>query len=327
MRGLTILVAVVAALYSGYWFAARTAVDRGTAGLVDSLRADGWQVDYADLGTAGFPNRIDTTVTGLHLSRAGLGWDAPFFQVFALSYRPNQVIAVWPPEQVLNLPGGQFTVTSDGLRASASVAVDTALSLDQITAESGPLRIVAAAGWALALDHTLLAFRQSGPDPAGYDAFGEGLAITLPAPLVAALDPQGRLPATVERVRLDAGLVLDRPLDRHMGQGGATLTGLTLREASLVWGEVTLSASGALTFDAAGVPEGRITLSATQWDSLIAMAVAAGAMPATTAPTWAAMADTMARGTDRLEVPVTFSNGMMSVGFIPLGPAPRLFGG
>jgi len=26
-------------------------------------------------------------------------------------------------------------------------------------------------------------------------------------------------------------------------------------------------------------------------------------------------------------VPVTFSNGMMSVGFIPLGPAPRLFGG
>ncbi len=58
--------------------------ERGTLALVEQLRADGWQVDYADLGVAGFPNRIDTTVTGLTLADASgqNGWAAPEVQVY-----------------------------------------------------------------------------------------------------------------------------------------------------------------------------------------------------------------------------------------------------
>lgn len=324
MKALTIVMATLATLWSGYWFAATTAVARGTAGLVETLRANGWQVSYSDLGTAGFPNRIDTTVTDLRLSRAGTGWDVPFFQVFALSYRPNQVIAVWPPEQKIDLAGERLTVTSEGLRASASVTAALALPLDQITAETGPLRVASDAGWTLALDRALLAFRQAGPGAADYDAFGEGAGIALPAPLVARLDPQGRLPATIAVLRLDAGLRFDRPLDRFIGEGGALLTGLTLRDMRLVWGDVTLSGAGDLVIDTLGVPEGRITVSATNWRALIGMAVAAGVLSPETAPTWERMGDTIAAGGERLDIPVTFQGGMMSVGFIPLGPAPRL---
>ena len=329
MRGLTIIVVVLTTLYSAYWFAARAAVTQGTAALIDTLRAEGWDVDYATLSTAGYPNRIDTTATDLRLADpSGLGWAAPLFQVFALSYRPNEVIAVWPPEQVLTLADQSLTVTTDGLRASARVGVSTRLPLDQVTAESGALGIVSDNGWTLSLDRALLAFRQAGSDPTAYEAFAEAAMLALPEPLLAALDPEGRQPLTVSRLRLDAGLIFDRPLDRFAGEGeaggSAALTALTLRDANIDWGDITLSARGALTIDAAGVPEGRITLTATNWRALLELAAAAGAVTPEVAPTWAAMGETMSGGSESLDLPVTFADGMMSVGFIPLGPAPRL---
>lgn len=325
MRGLTIIVAVLAALWSGYWFAARSAVTQGTAALIDSLRAEGWQVEYASLTTAGFPNRLDTTATGLRLADpAGLAWAAPFFQVLALSYRPNEVIAVWPPEQVLTIAGQGLTVSSSGLRASARVGMATSLPLDQVTAESGPLSIASDAGWTLTVNRALVAFRQAGPGPADYDAFAEATALTPPAALTALLDPQGLRPPAVARLRVDAGLTLDRPLDRFAVAAPARVDALTLREFQLEWGDVTLSATGALTIGPTGQPEGRITLTARNWRALIGMAEAAGALSPEVVPTWTAMAERLSGGSDLLDLPVTFQNGMMSVGFIPLGPAPRL---
>jgi len=325
MRGLTIIVAVLTTLYSGYWFVARAAVSQGTDALIETLRDGGWQVDFASLSTVGFPNRIDTTATELRLADpAGLAWAAPFFQVFALSYRPNEIIAVWPDEQVLTLAGQRLSITSQGLRASARIGISTALPLDQVTAESGPMRVDSDQGWSVSLDRALTAFRRAGPVPATYDAFAEATALVPPAVLVARIDPEGNLPETVSRARMDAGLTFDRPLDRFTGEDGPLLTALDLREMVLEWGDITLSAQGTLTVDARGVPDGRITLSVTNWRGLLDLAVAAGAFSPDVAPTWQAMAETMSGGTDQIDLPVTFQNGLMSMGFIPLGPAPLL---
>ena len=97
-----------------------------------------------------------------------------------------------------------------------------------------------------------------------------------------------------------------------------------LREAVIDWGDIGLSATGTLTIDPAGIPDGRITLAATNWRALLDLVAASGAIAPELAPTWLAMAETLSQGTDRIDLPLTFENGRMSIGFIPLGPAPRL---
>jgi hypothetical protein len=325
MRILTIAVAAVAVLYGGYWFAAQAAARQGALRLADNLRAAGWSVDYATLGVAGFPNRIDVTVTGLAIGdpATGIGWTAPEFLVAALAYAPNRVIAVWPAEQELRLPGETIAVAAEGLRASAAVGAATALPLDRVTAESGALHLRSDRGWEAGLGRMLAAVRRAGPGPADYDVFAEAAAVAPPGAISAALDPGGTLPAVIDRIRLDARVTLSRPLDRFAADG-AVVTAIALRQAEFVWGPVRLSLTGDLALDAEGFPEGRLTVGAAGWDRLIAMAVAAGLLSAEAAPGWQRAAEAAASGASELSAPIILSGGRIAFGPIPLGPAPRL---
>ena len=104
MRRLLVVVLVAALAWGGYWFVGARAVESGLTAWIDQRRAEGWAADYATLNTRGFPNRFDTTITDLQLAdpHTGVAWTAPFFQILALSYRPNHVIAVWPDSRRSN---------------------------------------------------------------------------------------------------------------------------------------------------------------------------------------------------------------------------------
>jgi len=326
MRFLTILVAVLGALYFGYWFVGSTALERGANTWLDDLRASGWNVRYDDLSTRGFPSRFDTTLTNPDFRDpvSGIGWQAPFFQVLALSYRPNRVIAVWPPTQDIILPGETLTLQSDGLRASAAVAAATALPLDAVTVEVGAAELISSRGWDVSIARGLLAFRDAGGAPGQYDAFGEVAEIALPSSLVQVLDPARLMPAQVSLLRLDAGISFDRPLDRFAGvEGGPRLTRITLREMRLTWGTVALNATADLTIDSNGVPEGDIALVAANWEQLITLATKAGLIDPAAVPGFTRAASAMANGSDRIDATIKLENGFMSWGPVPLGPAPQ----
>ncbi len=328
MRFLTILVVVLAGLYGGYWFAGRYAMETGVAGFLDGLTEDGWQISYSDLSTQGFPSRFDTTITDLSVTHPtnGVTWATPLFQTLALSYRPTQVIAVWPEQQVITMPGDRLVVTAEGLRASAGVDVGLSLPFDEATVESGPMTVVSDLGWQVALDKLLFAFRDAGPGVADYDLFLNGEKIVPPAEIKALLDPEGTLPAAVDQVWLDAGLTFDQPLDRNM-RGQIRVTAINLRELRLNWGTLAFTAKGQLTVDEVGIPTGEISLSAQNWQQVITLAVSAGVL----SPTMAMMVQRggamLAGGSDTLTAPLTFRDGNMTLGPIPLGPAPRLVAG
>jgi hypothetical protein len=324
MRILIVLATVLAGLYGGYWFVGRSAVSNGAESLVTELRARGWDIGYSDMTTVGFPSRFDTTVTDLAVREPEMGivWQAPVFQVFALSYRPNRVIAVWPGTQMVRVAGQDVAVTSQNLRASAAVTPSTDLALDNITVDGTGLSLSSNMGWTAALARGLFAFRASGPGPTDYDLFVEGTDLVLPADMTARLDPDGSMPASIATLRIDSGLTLDQALDRHLA-GEVALRGLNLRALQLTWGDVTLSGNGTLTIDERGVPEGRITLGVQNWDRLIALAVAAGIIDAGLAPTIGNVATALAAGGDTVSLPLGFQGGQMSLGPLPLGAAPR----
>lgn len=329
MRFLLILVACLAAAYSGYWFVGRGAANAAITGGLERIEAEGLDVAYTSLETVGFPSRFDTTITDLSVADPGRGlaWDVPFFQVFAVSTQPNHVIAVWPDSQRVTLPGERLLITSGDLRASLRASPSPSLPLREATLEGRTLALAADAGWEVDVAATLMALRAVSGEavPANsYEVFAEATDITLPRQILEALGGVEAVPAIAERLRIDGRIALDQPLDRFAAETGPVLTSLTLRDLTFRWGDVTIAGEGSFTVDSTGRPEGRITLEVTNWQRLIDMAQAAGLMTEGQALSVGRAAAAMANGAGQLTAPINFQNGFTALGPLPIGPAPRL---
>jgi len=139
MRRLLTLVLIVASLWSIYWFIGASAQKIALQSWLEDRRGDGWVAEAEELRVRGFPNRFDTILRDLSLADplTGWSWDAPEFQILALSYRPNHVIAVWPPEQQFATPNERMTVTSDLIRGSVRLQPTTALGLEEARIDLG----------------------------------------------------------------------------------------------------------------------------------------------------------------------------------------------
>lgn len=321
IRGMTVAVGLLALGYGGYWFVAANAARAGADHLIQSLRDDGVEVSLGNLAVRGFPSRIDTTATDLRLADPdrGIAWDMPWFQVLALSYRPNLIIAAWPDTQTLRVPGAVLTLHADEMRASAHVGLATDLPLDLATLQSGLITLDADSGWRAGASHLLAAFRRAGETD--YDLFAELGELRLPAPVLARVDPGGTRPAVVPEVRIEGRVHLSGPLSRD-GQVG--LLGLDLTEARFDWGDLGLSVTGSLTADAEGRAEGGLQIELRNWPALLELAMALGILAPDDLPMWDAGLDAAAAGDQSLAATLTFADGQMSLGPLPLGPSPLL---
>ena len=321
MRWLVIAVALVAALWSGWWFVGRAAFERGAVAGIEAARARGWDVAYADLSVTGFPNRFDTTLDAPAVMAPGgaWGWSAPFLQVFALAYRPTELIAVAPDAMVVATPAGPLDVTAGDLRAS--VAVSPSLEPEILRATvAGEALAASGLGLDAALGRGQLALRQAG----GAGTYDVAVSLSDLQPgeaLRAAIDPFATLPATIAAVEADLLATLDRPL----GPGAAPrVRAIDLRAARLAWGDLRAEASGQVRVDAAGVPEGVVTLDVAGWQAALRLAAAAGALPPERLPLVTAGLAGMAGEDGRLTLDLTLAEGEVRLGPITLGPAPRL---
>lgn len=314
MRTLFFVVAVLAALYGGYWVVGSSQVETRAEAALQDLREQGWRVDYADLSTAGFPSRFDTTVTGLELASPDgrFAWAAPFVQVLALSYRPNQVIAVWPEAQRLSVAGQEIEIAAQGLRASATLGLSADLPLDRATLESGLTDVTSESGWALGFDRLLAAIRRAGSGPNAYDLFLEAEGLRPPA-----------LSSNIGRLELDAQVALDAPLGVRLA-AAPRLLGLTLREARLASGDIAVTASGALAPDPQGFLEGQLTLAAENWRGLLDLLEATGLFVHDQRALVEGALEELSSGGDRIEVPVTFRGGRVEALGLDLLEAPRV---
>ncbi len=324
MKRLTILVLVIAAVYSGYWFLGTQTVKDAALNGIASAQQDGWQIDYSDLSMVGFPSRFDTTVTDVSVSPPdGLwSWQAPFLQVFALSYQPNNVIVAFPPTQSLRVGDETLQITAKELRASAGVYANTDLSLKAVTVEAGSSAVASGLGWIVKWDRALLALRDTPGAERSYDFYIDADQIGLPNGFAARIDAEDQLTDTIAGITVDGRVVLDQQLDRHAIEPLAEVIELT--SFVLDWGQISVSAKGEVQIDSAGIPEGRITFKTVQWPILIDLAERSGLIDPGIVPTVTNLANAMAGDGGTLEVPISFQSGFMSLGPLPLGPAPRV---
>lgn len=323
MKRLAFVILLAGLAWSGHWLWGWYSLSTAYEGWFAERRAKGWQADYADMAIRGFPNRHDTTWTELRLTdpESGIGWRAPFFQLFLLSYNRHHAIAAWPDRQLILTPEGEIEVTSDSLQASV-ITSGAEHALERANFAADVLNLTR--GESTTALARLRAGVQRG-EGAAYDLALSVEGLALPAALLRATG--GALPETFHEARLQAQVTFDAPWTLGAAKTRPQPRSLDLTRAELAWGPMALRLAGDLAIDAAGRATGEVHLQARNWQEMLAVARASGRVSALALDGLEATLGLMAQfsgSPTSLDVTLTLDDGQMRLGPLPLGAAPRL---
>ncbi|RRH75109.1 DUF2125 domain-containing protein [Falsigemmobacter faecalis] len=323
MRALIAVIVVAFAAWAGWWFVAAKAGRAGAEAAFTALQAQGWEARHQGIDVQGFPNRVDLTITEPAIAppASAWGWQAPFVQLLALSYKPWHVIAAFPNEQSLQTPAGPARLRAGKLQASVVVTPDTAVALERGQLAGDMLSLEGPGQWNL--DSLSAAIYKN---PGEVNAYDLGLTLTgiTPDPALTGLLPHGLLPDTLPVLHLDALAGFTAALDRHAAETQPELTHLTLRELRSEWGPVKLHLSGRLVPDAEGLAEGSLQLRLEGAATLIEIMGASGMIAEKDMRNLSFAVKAMSGGQDSVTLPLNFARGRMTLALFPVGPAPRL---
>jgi hypothetical protein len=329
MRKLLWAILIAAAAWSAWWFIGSTAKDRALTAWLTNRQAAGWIATTQSLDVTGYPNRFDTKIAGLELANPAQGWawSAPFFQILALSYKPNHIIAVWPNEQAWSTPNGTTRITSDDMRGSVKFVPSTSLALDETTIDIRNLRL-AGADWEAGLESAIFATRRSASGTNAHDLAFTANNLDMPEFWRSLVNRAGNLPDVFSEAALETTLSFDRPWDRtSIENQQPLLTGFDLQKLRLHWGELQLDAIGDVKIDTEGYFVGELQLRVKNWQDILQMYVDSGALSADAASLIHSGLNVLAMlsGDPRtLNAPLTFTDGRAYIGPVWVGYAPRL---
>ncbi len=330
MKALVRTMGVLALVWSLLWLAGSVAVERLVGAWLDQQERAGWVVGYATLGTSGYPTGFDTRLTDLRLAdpATGWAWDAPEFHLVQGSLSPLAIRAIWPAEQSFATPFETITVTSERMESLLHVQPRADLALTTSDTVLHGIRVDSSLDWSSAIDHATLRFARRDEPGHRYDLRFDAEGFVPAGQLLRMLDPAGLLPDRVETFHLSAVTAFARPWDlTALEQSRPALTRLELEEMRAEWGDLALRVSGNLDVDEAGIPTGELSVRAQNWREMVALGANAGAIPERlrgTLETGLSVLAGLSGRPEDLDAALTFSDGQVYFGPIPLGPAPRL---
>jgi hypothetical protein len=319
MKRLILLVLVGVVGWTGFWFVRAQSLRGSVEDWFEARRDDGWTAEYSALRVRGFPYRLDLTVEDIDLNdpERGTGWQAPFFQVLSLSYKPNHVILVFPDEQVLTLPEAVHEITSEGLKASLVTEGDD--EVERFNLEADVLNVTRE-GTDVALAGLRLAFERPGEED---DLYRLGIvAQDMASPQTPVTD------GSTAGLTVQAEIGFDRPWTvRSVEDTRPQPRQIDLTMIDYQVDDLQLNLAGALEVDAKGQPYGELVLRAVNWKTLLEQARRSGEIPegfARTLEQGLTLAAGLSGRKDTLDLPLRFEGKTVSLGVIPLGSAPRL---
>lgn len=330
MRALLVVVLVVAALWSGYWVVGSRTLEQSVNGWFAAQDGDaGMEASESGVSVAGFPNRFDLTVTEPRVMDTveGIGWAAPFVQVFAMTWKPWHIIAAFPQEQTISVPGQEVVATTTQAQASVVMVPGTDLALDRSVVVADGVALRSTAGWEVSATSARFATTRAADDATAHEVGLELTTINPDASFRMALQQASDLPEQIDKLRIDARAEFSAPLDRRAGETRPKPEAVVLREALLRWGDLVISGRGEVVPAADGRAEGRIEIRVENWRKMVPVMVTAGLITPQVSETVAKAMELLANqdGTPEvLDVPLVFAGGLMSLGPIPLGQAPSI---
>lgn len=330
MRTLLRIIAVLALLWAGYWGAVWWGLSQGLPAWLDAREAEGWQAEVDGLSVSGFPLAFRTELRDVALADpdTGLAWRAPRVLAEAKAFRPLSLRVELPPEQTLASPGERIDLRSDVMEATLALAPGPDLAVTGATVRLRGVALNSTAGWSAALAEGTLTSNRLDDDPLTHDIAFSARDARPAGAVLQVIDPAGLMPQVFDRMDMDLRASFDAPWDRHAIEDRRPQPRrIDLGRLAARWGQVELEAAGAVTLDEAGLPEGRISVRVVNWRDLLALAAGSGWVAEGVLPTLEAALGVLAGlsgGPETIDAPLSFQNGFMSLGPVPLGPAPRL---
>jgi hypothetical protein len=332
-RGLKILLGLCV-IWALYWAVAAWGLRQSVAGWFQTQATRGWQVEVGEIAPAGtlggFPWRHVTRIDLPALADPGTGaaWRADWLEL--------QSPAIWPGHQSLRFADGDqrlsyydqtAVISTKGLQADLFLAPGLALELEELGLTSGAWRIGDGQQEMLSADDLDLRMVQ-GEAAEFYRIHAAAQAFRPGAGLRRLLRAAPELPQTFETLTLQADVTFDRPWDRSaLEQRRPQPRRIDLALLDARWGEMRLKVAGTLDVDAAGIPTGELALQVEAWAAFLDMAQDTGLISATARDQASRVVTLLARASgnpEDLDITLGFRGGYITIGPIPLGPAPRL---
>lgn len=329
MKRLLVIILLGAALWSGYWYVAARGARTGFEAWFEARRAEGWQADYTGLEIRGFPNRVDSTFDMPVLAdpETGLAWQARFFQILALSYKPGHIIAVWSNSQSFSTPSAKYDIASENMRASIILAPKAKLPLKRANLVAEAMAITTNDS-ITTFDGVQLAISRREEATQEYRLAVNVDGLMPPLPPGITLQTGGTLPRRLDALRADLSVEFSQPWDlQALEESRPQPTQIKLKLAEAKWGGLELAMAGTLRIDNAGRPTGRMTIKARNWRDIIVLTRQFGWLP----ESWLghveqalSLAAQLSGNATTLDLPLDFKDGEMALGPIPLGPGPLI---
>ncbi|MBL1437285.1 MAG: DUF2125 domain-containing protein [Rhodobacteraceae bacterium] len=325
MKWMFKFVFIAAALWSGYWYFGAQAQEKIYAELLIESRNQGWTAESRNLGVSGFPNRFDTTLTGLNFRDPSgrWSWRGEEFQIKALSYKLNHIIMAWPGEQTVSTPEGNATINAELLRASLVVSPRTNLPLSRFQIEGEAIELDIDQLGKAAIGMLNGAFHQEEDNATKY-LLGINLQdITPPQSLTSSLGGGRIFSGNIEGLVFSAEIEFDREIDRLALQSGQPPRpiNMEIKPSLLIWGDSELAVSGDLSKGDNGFVEGRLEFDVKNWQPMYQLFDQASHLTTTERIILKRALDG-ASGGGNLVFTLVFENGNSRIGPITIGPAP-----
>lgn len=324
------IVVLAALVWTGYWFAAGYGIRSSIAGWFDRQAGQGWQADYADMSTSGFPMQHETAITSPALADPvnGTAWQADWLKLVSPAIWPGrQTLRFAPTPQRLSYLDQTLVVEAAAMQADLHLHPGVALALSRMALTAGPWSITRDnATLTEAADLTLEMVQTDQPET--YQISFSAMDFTPGDGLRGGLGQSAALPRSFETLQFDLRATFDKSWDRtalEQRRPQPTMLDLALAEAK--WGELRLFATGEVQIDEAGLPTGEIALKAENWREMLTMAQEIGALPERAVNPVTRVLNMLAGlggNPNALDVQLNFRDGYVALGPIPLGPAPRL---
>ena len=330
MHPLIRILMFVALAWSAYWYIAGYGLRNAITGWFDHQLELGWQADFSDVVTRGYPLQHITILENPTLADPvnGTAWSADWIKL--------ESPAIWPGRQMLSFASTPqrlsyfdqtTTVQAESLQADLHLQPGVALALERMALSAGR--------WLLSSQDDPQAGGQSLSLILAHSGVPESYSITLEVNSFTPSEELRRLmrsapglPQSFETLELDALVVFDKPWDRSaLEQRRPQPIAIDLQLAEVTWGELRLFATGELEVDDQGIPTGEIAVKAENWRNMVEMANAAGALPDQAVDLVTRVLEFMAGlsgNPTALDLHLSFRDGFVALGPLPLGPAPRL---
>ncbi|SDC97229.1 DUF2125 domain-containing protein [Ruegeria marina] len=331
MLNLVRVALLAAALWSGYWAVAGFGLRGSVTGWFSVQAERGWQAEYSDIRLSGFPFRHRITIDAPALAdpSTGTAWRADRLAL--------ESPAIWPGRQTLHFPetaqrlsyyDHTLVIEAEAMRADLNLAPGNALTLQSMALTSGEWSVSRGAEVLADADALSLSMVQQDA-PEHYRIHAEAPDFSPGKDMRRLLGGSEQLPRSFDRLELDLNVAFDKPWDRSaLEQSRPQPRVIDLKLAEAVWGELRLFAAGKVTVDEYGVPTGEVALKAENWREMVNMAQQSGALPARAAEPLTRVLNMLAGlggNPEALDLELGFRGGYVTLGPIPLGPAPRLF--